>query len=138
MTSLSQIHLILCSDRATALRITTSLTLMVFCLATSLGCSQRVGDFTAISTKNIYAKGVDVTALPKAEGIKGSDLKFLGWGANIKDPLDKALEKGHGNLMIDCAVYTWWAPFFFGYEVRGTVVNVPYKKGSTASRQSGS
>ncbi len=138
MTSLMNICRVLCLGRAVVLRITASLALAALCLAASLGCSQRVGDFTAISTKNIYAKGVDVTALPKSEGIKGSDIRFLGWGANIKDPLDKALEKGHGNLMIDCAVYFWWAPFFTGYEVRGTVVNVPYKKGSTASRQSGS
>jgi len=105
-------------------------------LATSLGCSQRVADFTGISTKNIYAKGVDVSALPKAEGVKGRDIRFLGINANIKDALDEALEKGNGNLMIDCAVYIWSAPFVAGYEVRGTVVNVPYRKEAETAQES--
>lgn len=90
------------------------------------GCTTRIADFTGISTKNIYAKGVNVSALERKEGVKGSDLRFLGIGANIKDALDEALEKGDGNLMIDCAVYLWEAPFVSGFEVRGTVVNVPY------------
>ena len=121
------------------LRITTSLALVVLCLASAFGCTTRIGDFTAISTKNIYAKGINVNALPKAEGVKGSDIRFFGIGANIQKAVEKAQEKGHGNLMIDCAVYRWWATILFmGFEVRGTVVNVPYAKDSTASRQSGS
>lgn len=138
MTSLMLKHRVLRVNRTAAPRIAASLSLAVLCLATSLGCTQRVADFTGISTKNIYAKGVDVSALPKAEGIKGKDIRFLGINANIKDALDEALEKGHGNLMIDCAVYIWSAPFVSGYEVRGTVVKVPYKKESTTSQESGS
>jgi hypothetical protein len=97
----------------------------------TVGCTQRIADFTGISTKNIYAKGIDVSALPRVEGVKGRDARFLGINANIKDALDEALEKGNGNLMIDCAVYIWEAPFVFGYEVRGTVVNVPYTEGES-------
>ena len=93
-----------------------------------VGCTQRVGDFTAISTKNIYAKGVDVTKLPQQQGVEGKDIRFLGIGSNIKDAVDRALEAGHGNLMIDAALYVDWAPFVCGFRVRGTVVNIPYKK----------
>ncbi len=107
-------------------RSTLTITSLVLMIA-SLGCTQRIADFTGISTKNIYAKGIDVSALPKVEGVKGRDATFLGIGADIKDALDEALEKGAGNLMIDCAVYVWSAPFVSGYEVRGTVVNVPYE-----------
>ncbi len=92
------------------------------------GCTTRVGDFTAISTKNIYAKGVDVTKLPQMQGVEGEDIRFLGIGANIKDAVDRALEKGRGNLMIDVALYVYWAPFVEGFKVRGTVINVPYEK----------
>ena len=109
----------------------------VLIVAASAGCSQRIADFTGISTKNIYAKGVDVSALPKVAGVKGSDIRFLGINANIKDALDEALEKGDGNLMIDCAVYIWSAPFVAGYEVRGTVVKVPYTKEDATSGASG-
>lgn len=114
--------------RSVVRRAVTPLLLVTLCLASVAGCNQRIADFTGISTKNIYAKGIDVSALPKAEGITGKDIRFLGIGANIKDALDKALEEGHGNLMIDCAVRIWWAPFVAGYEVRGTVVDVPYRK----------
>lgn len=114
--------------RGAAPRAATPLLLATLCLASAVGCNQRIADFTGISSKNIYAKGIDVSALPKAEGITGKDIRFLGIGANIKDALDKALEEGHGNLMIDCAVRIWWAPFVAGYEVRGTVVDVPYRE----------
>lgn len=135
MTSILELQLPrLCRD--VARRAVTPLLLGTLCLASVVGCTQRIADFTGISTKNIYAKGIDVSSLPKAEGIKGKDITFLGIGADLKDALDEALEKGHGNLMIDCAAYVWWAPFIRGYEVRGTVVKVPYKKGSTTSEES--
>lgn len=137
MNSLMLNHRVFRAGRTATQRITVSLALGAL-LATSFGCRQRVADFTGISSKNIYAKGVDVSALPKVEGVKGSDIRFLGIHANIKDALDKALEKGNGNLMIDCVVYIWSAPFVAGYEVRGTVVKVPYKKDSATSQDSGS
>jgi hypothetical protein len=94
------------------------------------GCSTRIGDFTAISSKNIYCKETDLTKLPQRQGIEGESIRFWGWGANIKDALDEALEKGGGNLMIDCQLYyvTYPIPIFSfeGYKVRGTVIKVPY------------
>ena len=104
-------------------------------LVCSVSCSQRIGDFTGISTKNIYAKGVDVSSLPRAEGVKGECIKFLGIGATIEDALDDALAKGNGNLMIDCALYRWEAPFFGGFTVRGSVISVPYGEPETASEE---
>ena len=136
--SLKVKHRILPVGRAAAPRITASLALGVLCVTTSLGCRQRIADFTGISTKNIYAKGIDVSALPKAEGVTGADLGFLGIGTNIKDAVDRALEKGNGNLMIDCAIYMWSAPFVYGYEVRGTVIKVPYSTDSTTAQDCGS
>ena len=121
--------------RRVARQAVTPLLLGTLCLASGGGCTQRIADFTGISTKNIYAKGVDVSALPKAEAIEGKDIRFLGIGANIKDAIDEALEKGNGNLMIDCAVYIWYAPFFNGFTVRGTVVNVPYTRSLGTGRK---
>ena len=74
---------------------------------------------------------MDVSKLPKQHGVEGTSIKFLGIGATIEDALDQALEKGGGNLMIDCAVYVWYAPFVEGFRVRGTVIDVPYEKLST-------
>ena len=94
-------------------------------LLPAVGCETRLADFTAMSTKNILAKNVDVRALPKVDGVEAEKVSFLGIGANVKDPLDEALEKGKGNLMINAVVYVKDYVIFSGYRVRGTVVNVP-------------
>jgi hypothetical protein len=94
-------------------------------LLCGIGCEARLADFTAMSSKNLYAKNVDVRALPKTENVEAQKITFLGIGANIKDPLDMCLEKASGNLMIDGVVYEESYIIFGGYKVRGTVVKVP-------------
>jgi len=100
--------------------------LAVFIFGTAFGCSTRIAGLTVASTKNVYPKGIDVSALPRQEGVEATDIGFLGIGTSLADAVDKALERGQGNLMIDAVVYIWQAPLFIGWKVRGTVVNVPY------------
>jgi hypothetical protein len=103
---------------------------LVMCCFGGIGCTYRAGDFTLASTKNLYAHGVDLTKLPQKQGVEAEgDAKFFGFGLNYKDPTDRALEKGGGNLMIDAVYYveSYW--FFAKAKVRGTVVNVPYEAG---------
>jgi len=92
------------------------------------GCSTRVGDFTAISTKNVYAHNIDLTKLPRQQGVEGSDVRFLFGTPNIKNAVDQALEKGGGNVMIDVVLYVESGFLSSGYRVRGTVINVPYTR----------
>jgi len=94
-------------------------------LALCAGCSHRLGDFTALSTKNIYCEGVDITKLEQHTGVEGKDVTFLGIGADPKDAADRALEKHDGNLLINAVIYSESAFLFGGYRVRGTVVKVP-------------
>jgi hypothetical protein len=95
------------------------------------GCtSMRVGDFTVMSTKNINCQHVDITKLEQHPGVVGKDIRFLGWGANVKDAADKALEQYNGNLLVDAVVYVESGPFFGGYTVKGTSVTVPYQRPS--------
>lgn len=96
-------------------------------LFVAAGCSTRIGDFTAVSSKNVYCKNVDVTKLPQTRA-EGKDISFLGIGANYKDAMDQALEMGNGNLMIDAVLYIEDYVLFGGYKVVGTVVNVPYEQ----------
>ncbi len=103
--------------------------LFVFFLS---GCSHRIGDCTAISTKNIYCENVDVTKLPKKEGVEAEDVRFLGIGANVENALDRALEAGGGNLMINAVVYYEDRVFSSGYRIRGTVVKVPYRSNQSS------
>lgn len=100
--------------------------IVLFVLSTFFGCSTRLADLTIVSTKNVYPKGINVSALPKKQGVEAKDIGFLGIGASLSDAIDKVLERGQGNLIIDCVVYFWEAPLFYGWKVRGTVVDVPY------------
>jgi len=90
------------------------------------GCSHRIGDMTALSTKNIYCEGVDLTKLQQYQGVEGEDVTFLGIGADIEDAFDKAVEQHDGNLMINAVVYIEDRFLWAGYRIRGTVVKVPY------------
>lgn len=106
----------------------TRLVMLLLCLlCVGAGCTTRVGDFTVMSSKNIYCKNVDITKLPQTR-VEGKDIRFLGIGADYKDAVDRALEKGNGNLMIDAVLYVEDYVLFGGYKVVGTVVNVPYEQ----------
>ena len=94
-------------------------------LALCAGCSYRLGDFTALSTKNIYCEDVDITKLEQHTGVEGEDITFLGIGADPKDAADRAMEKHDGNLLINAVIYFESGFFVSGYRVRGTVIKVP-------------
>ncbi len=103
------------------------------CALVASGCSQRIGDCTLMSTKNLYCQNVDLTKLEKHSGIVGKDIRFWGIGSNIKDAADKALERARGNLLIDPVVYYEYFPLVCGgYVVKGTVVDVPYQNNTNA------
>jgi hypothetical protein len=84
-------------------------------------CSQRLVDFTVISSKNHSLK------FDKAKGIrvKGKSFGFLGVGANIKDAMDKALQSAgtQYDLLIDGVVKIENYPFVAGYIVEGTAIS---------------
>ena len=105
---------------------TTIITVIVL-LGACAGCSYRLGDFTALSTKNIYCQGIDITQLDQHQGAEGKDITFLGIGADPKDAADRAMEQYESNLLIDAVIYSETSFLFGGYRVRGTAVKVPYK-----------
>ena len=102
-------------------------------LATSLfllsGCSQRVGDFTVISTKNTELGQKFVRTNLKAKTI-GIDSKptvvFIPFGTpSIKEAVDKALESEGAQVLTDVVVYYdyYYIPYIYGetkYRVEGT------------------
>jgi len=100
---------------------------VIVSLSVCAGCSYRLGDFTALSTKNIYCKDLDITKLEQHRGAEGKDITFLGIGADPKDAVDRAMEQYDGNLLIDAVIYSESSFLFAGYKVRGTSVKVPYK-----------
>jgi hypothetical protein len=95
------------------------------------GCTQRVGDFTLVSTKNIDLSNAHLD-VREGKRTQGEDCRFivlfipLGL-PHVQQAVDDALAKGNGNVMVDQVTYRreWW--FIVGqscFVVEGTVLNV--------------
>jgi hypothetical protein len=100
---------------------------LVFLLNT--GCTIRMTDFTAISTKNLH--------LPAEKGnrVTGEDCANLLFGLipltgtfqpNLKEAIDQAIEAGNGDVLIDGVLYNSivFIPLLFTqvcYTVEGTI-----------------
>jgi hypothetical protein len=108
-----------------------SKTVIVSCAALVLaGCSQRIVDFTVISSKNIdLSRGADFKR--SSTRIKGEDRKhiiiFIPTGIpNAKEAMDKAIESVPGAVgLVDGVItqHSWWIPYIYGQswiEVEGT------------------
>lgn len=105
---------------------------IVFSCATLMlaGCSQRIADFTIMSSKNVdLSRGVDFKRLPTR--VMGEDKKsmiiFFPTGIpNMKGAMDKAIESVPGAVGLVDGVVTevnWYIPGLYGeygYEVEGT------------------
>jgi len=89
----------------------------------------RVADMTALSTRNVNLDSCDLDTLQQKKVVGESSrfiLVFIPLGLpHLNEAVDDALDKGHGDLMLDASVYQggWW--FLFGQvkmQVRGNVV----------------
>lgn len=95
------------------------------------GCTVRLIDFTAISSKNCDIPGT------RGERTEGRDLTWillgfpLGGPPNLKEAVDRAIEKGGGDCLVDGVLYqkAWSALVIgqVGFVVEGTVVNTRRK-----------
>jgi len=89
----------------TSKKILSRLGLLAMAISLS-ACSVRVADLTLVSTKNIDLTNAKLDA-NKGSRHKGEDCKFALFGLipfglpNIETAIDKALEAGHGNIMVD-------------------------------------
>ena len=98
------------------------------------GCMARLADFTALSTKNANIPG------ERGPRVTGEDLAsiiiFFPTGqANIKTAVDRAIEKGGGDLLVDGVISRecWYIPLIFGrcgFVVEGTPVRLRAQTGA--------
>ena len=105
--------------------------LVVFSLMT--GCVARVADLTLISTKNIDLSNANLDAR-KGRRVQDQDcaISLLGLFPlgvpNLEEAIDNALDKGHGNIMVDQVSYRKFYYYIIAstncIEVKGTVLNV--------------
>jgi len=97
------------------------------------GCTTRVADLTLVSTKNIDLMN---TQLDSRQGRrqKGEDCKFSLLGIpfglpNLEEAVDRALEAGGGNIMVDQVTEIKQTWLVIGHQecivVEGTVLNIP-------------
>ena len=84
-------------------------------------CSQRLVDFTVISSKNT---NLDFDK-SKGKRTEGKSMQVLLIGVNIKDAMDNALQNAGPNydMLIDGVVRSQTYPFYGGYIVEGTAVS---------------
>jgi hypothetical protein len=91
------------------------------------GCVQRLADFTALSSRNANIPG------ERGERVEGEDMAtiilFFPTGQpNIKTAVDRAIEKGGGDLLVDGVIsQKCWDILLFGqcgYVVEGTPVKL--------------
>lgn len=111
-------------------RLMTIAALLVAVFITS-GCSVRVADLTLVSTKNIDLSDANFDA-KKGQRAKGEDcvVHLLGIPLgvpNLEKAVDKALETGRGNVMVDQVTYANAVNFIIAgqscIEVEGTVLH---------------
>ena len=97
-------------------------------------CSVRVADLTLVSTKNIDLSDTQLDAR-KGQRQTGEDCRFNLLGLipfgipNLEEAIDKALEKGKGNVMVDevTEYENIWVVLGFVscINVEGTVLTAP-------------
>jgi hypothetical protein len=105
---------------------------LAFCLLVTIlsSCSQRVLDFTLISSKNIDLSKA-ATFVKGKDRVEGKDMVhwiiFIPTGTvSIKEALDRAIESTPGCVaLLDGVIYTkfWWIPYIYGKQsatVEGT------------------
>jgi len=105
--------------------------LMVFFLI-FFGCSYRIGDLTAMSTRNVTLENLKLNYEKAVNQVEGKDCKptifFIKTGTpDLEEAIDNAMDKANGNLMTDVALYySIWNFLIFGNECfscKGTVYN---------------
>ena len=102
-----------------------SLSLAIVAMVFS-GCTQRIGDFTLISTKNVDIGG----KFKKLERYTGVDSKPMILGIplgypNLQQAVDNCIEAGKGDLLTNAVLeFSGWTIILYGeqkYNVKGDV-----------------
>ena len=99
------------------------------------GCSQRIMDFTIVSSKNVDLSQISdfERGHSRVEGVdKKQIIFFIPTGVpNAKEAIDRAIESVPGAVaLVDGVVthYFWWIPYIYGesyYVVEGTPIINP-------------
>ena len=105
---------------------------MFAALVTFASRTQRLIDFTIISSKNV-SLNIDRTA---GKEVSGKSMGFLGFGVNIKDAMDETLsnEGSEYDLLIDGVAKFKSYYFVSGYTFKGVAVSSRQMKAALGSK----
>ena len=82
------------------------------------GCTMRTGDLTLVATQNIP------TLRAENRGqFEGEDCASF-TPVNLEEAIDRAIEKGNGNALVDAVLYFEQYPFLNCFRAKGTVVRI--------------
>ena len=128
------------SNPSRSIRLIALLTALLVCL---VACSVRVADLTLVSTKNIDLSDAQLDAR-KGTRHKGEDCAFSLLGLipfglpNLENAVDKALEAGNGNVIVDEVTEHKAYYFVIGgmscLSVEGTVLEAPQRTSTKATK----
>ena len=83
--------------------------LPVVLLLTTVGCTSHFADFTAISTRDVTTKEVNLNKLPVKKNVEGQNRAF--WSiftpmrhVSLSKAVEDALNKGDGDLIVNAEV----------------------------------
>jgi len=114
------------------MRITTLLLLAGVLLAG--GCSQRLGDFTVLSTKNVDLSNFSTQTAKGLDRVRGEDVGhiiicFPNKIPTFKEAIDIALEENNAYMLSDAVVrYDYFiVPYIYG-QMKFVAEGVPVKK----------
>jgi hypothetical protein len=110
------------------------LSLFAFAVTSFIGCSQRIGDFTLISTKNVDIGGNYKKLNDRFEGedSRGEILAIPLGIPNLKTAVDNCIEAGDGELLTNAVIdFSYWTVIFYG-ERKYTVTGDVWVKASTS------
>lgn len=105
--------------------------LLVLPLVVLMGCTQRLGDFTVLSTKNVDLTNFSTESAEKSLPVRGVDSKPIiilpGSPPNLKEAVDRALEAHNADMLTNAVIYYtyWYIPYVCGewkFEVKGNAV----------------
>ena len=98
------------------------------------GCSMRQADLTILSSRNVNLSGLPKARTGTEPRVEGRDVQHVllfipvTGPPNLEEALDRALDEGKGDVMMDAVVYSYWwyIPLLYGqagWKVKGTVIN---------------
>lgn len=108
---------------------TTWVLCLICCILCISGCSQRLGDFTVLSTKNVDLSNFSTQTETGTDRVKGEDVShiiiiFPNKIPNLKEAIDVAIEENNSYMLSEAVIkYEYFiVPYIYGqtkYVVEG-------------------